>query len=129
MKLSKMLLIYSLLLFVPIIPTVLPKAALAQAALAQQEVNFLLNQGEQQAKSGNFNEAILTLNQVIESEPNLAKAYAIRAYSYLGLQYTDSAIINFQKAAELYASQGDFKHAEALRKLVREIQNPSGGSD
>ncbi len=124
MKLSKMLLIHSLLLFVPIIPTALPKAA-----LAQQEVNFLLNQGEQQAKSGNFNEAILTLNQVIESEPNLAKAYAIRAYSYLGLQYTDSAIINFQKAAELYASQGDFKHAEALRKLVREIQNPSGGSD
>lgn len=78
MKLSKMLLISGLLLFVPIIPTLLP-----EAALTQEEGNSLLNQGEEQAKARNFKEAILTLNQVIESQPKLAKAYAIRAYSYL----------------------------------------------
>lgn len=124
MKLSKMLLISCLVLFVPIIPTLLPEAALTQEA-----GNSLLNQGEEQAKARNFKEAVLTLNQVIESQPKLAKAYAIRAYSYLGLKYTDSAIINFQKAAELYASQGDFERAEALRRLVREIQEPSGDFD
>lgn len=43
--------------------------------------------------------------------------------------YKNSAIINFQKAAELYASQGDSERAEALRRLVREIQEPSGDSD
>lgn len=100
MKLSSMLLISSLLLSVPIIPILLPGLALTQ----EQQISNLLIQGKAQAEVGNFEEAIQTLNQVVESEPKLAEAYTIRAYSYLGLQDTDSAITDFQKAAELHAS-------------------------
>ena len=43
----------------------------------------------------------LFINQVTETSPEIAEAYTIRAYSYLGIGERDFAIIDFQRAAEL----------------------------
>lgn len=124
MKVSNILLVFALLLSVSTFSILLPKPA-----LTQEEENNLLVQGKRQAEAGNFEQAIQSLDRVIELNPELAEVYTIRAYSFLGIGKKDSAIINFQEAAEIYSRKGDNQRSKALRSLIREIQVPSGGFD
>jgi Flp pilus assembly protein TadD, contains TPR repeats len=75
---------------------------LATGALAQAPtVESLLQRAVERGRQGDFEAAILALNQVIQLAPTNATAFTLRGVAYTNLGNAKQALADFTKAIEL----------------------------
>lgn len=78
--------------------------------------------GLRQTTDRNYKQAIDSFSEVIRINPKNAEGYLNRAIAYSELEDKQRAIEDFQKAAQLFAEQGNtYRQQDALSKL-QEIQ-------
>jgi len=72
-----------------------------QANGTVDEATLLFNQGMQQAKSGNYADAIATWDRALSQQPGLYKAWLNRGNALVMLRQPQAAIASYDKALEL----------------------------
>ena len=78
--------------------------------------------GLAEAKRGDFRGAIENYNQAIGQNANFAHAYLARGISRMRLGDDTGAIVDAQRAGELYAAQGDAEGQQAVTQFIAGVQ-------
>ena len=75
-------------------------AGLSQGGTANDAKSYI-DQGVNLIKKGQYNEAIVSLDQAIQIDPNFALAYNYRGLAYFRTKSFDKALTDFDKAIQL----------------------------
>ena len=75
-------------------------AGLSQGGTAKDAKSYI-DQGVNLIKKGQYNEAIVSLDQAIQIDPNYALAYNYRGLAYFRTKSFDKALTDFDKAIQL----------------------------
>jgi uncharacterized protein YjbI with pentapeptide repeats len=78
--------------------------------------------GLAEAQRGNFRGAINNYNQAVTQNPTFAHAYLARAMAKMRLSDDVGAIVDAQRAQELYTTQGDSQGQELSAQFVTSVQ-------
>ena len=79
------------------------------------------NRGNLYAEQGESQLALSDLNRTIQLNPDFAEAYTNLGLLYMQLENMEKARINFQKAQQLFISQGDTAGAEYVASFLEKL--------
>jgi Tfp pilus assembly protein PilF len=82
----------------------------------------LYNRGFQQGKNGLYQDAINTFSQAILIAPDEPIGYIARASAYLSLEDSKSALVDFERAVQLYKDRGEVDYAKQLEGSLKSIR-------
>jgi tetratricopeptide (TPR) repeat protein len=95
-------------------------SALDQAVrLDPNNIQIYNERGTLYLMQGNFLAATVDFNQTVQIDPNFAEGYYNRAYAYYRSGSRDEAIASYQKAAELFKSQGKTQQYKATQAELK----------
>ncbi len=95
-----------------------PLATRAGRDEARKIANRYNRRGRYFSNQGKFDEALRTLNQAIESDPNLATAQNARGYAQLRLRNYENAIADFSEAIRLNPNYANAYHNRAVARRL-----------
>lgn len=89
---------------------------------AEKEIHGLSVKVLDQMQKGQFQQALDNLTQVIKINPNMPEVYYERGTMYIATKNPQTAIEDFQRAANLYRTIGDSQSADNMQQLIEETQ-------
>lgn len=98
-----------------------------------EQVKALIEQARKKAKDRQYQEASVDLDQAVKLNPANEKAYLLQANVRVMLDDLRGAVKSYEKAQEIYLSQGERQKAEILeqpkQQLQQEYSNKLGSVD
>lgn len=82
------------------------------------------NRGIAHRHQGQLKKALDDYNDAIRLNPSYAKAYYNRGGILFELKNYPEALLNFQKAAQLFQEEGSLREWENTQKIIKKIQSP-----
>ncbi|MCU0547845.1 MAG: hypothetical protein MUC48_00725 [Leptolyngbya sp. Prado105] len=86
------------------------------------DAKYFLERGQQLAIANKRQEAIIELTKAISLEPNYIEAYWYRSNVFASINQPEAAIVDAEKAADLFKIQGELSKAQVMLDLANDIR-------